>query len=199
MKKNYRSLAMFVNDLQCNARYTFTRAEAVDVLELRNDALTKALQRLTHIHRISQIQRGFYVVVPLEYMTSGTPPVDWFINDLMTYMGYSNYYAGVLTAALMHGAAHQRPQEYQVVIPSSRRVIHGDGFRIRFFKYVNVDKVSTELYQVYTGYISVSTPEFTALDLIRFSKTIGGLDAALTVLSELGEKIDQLHQLSIFL
>ena len=190
MKKKHKSLAGFVDYLQRNARYTFTRVEAQETLELRNDALTKALQRLTHIRRISQIQRGFYTIVPLEYASSGTPPVDWFIDDLMSYIGCSQYYVGVLTAALMHGAGHQRPQEYQVVIQGSRRIMHGNGFRIRFFRYAEVDKVIVEERQTYTGYIPVSRPESTALDLVRFSKTIGGLGSALTVLSELGENID---------
>lgn len=189
MKKKHQSLAEYVDALQSNARYTFTRAEVAKALGLRNDALTKSLQRLTRVHRISQVQRGFYVVVPIEYTSSGAPPVDWFIHDLMEYIEHP-YYIGVLTAALMHGAGHQRPQEYHVVTSVSHRLIQAHGFRIRFFRHANVDQVNTEERQTYTGFIPVATPESTALDLVRFNKTIGGLDAVLTVISELGESID---------
>ena len=41
----------------------------------------------------------------------------------------------------------------------------------------------------YTGYIAVSTPATTALDLVRFAPAIGGLDTVFTVLEELAEKI----------
>jgi predicted transcriptional regulator of viral defense system len=188
MKANRHTLSDFVNGLQRSARYVFSRAEAADALGFRGDALTKALQRLTGSRRICQVQRGFYVVVPMEYASSGAPPVDWFIDDLMQYIGQP-YYAGVLTAAALHGAAHQRPQEYHVVIPVSRRAIRARGSRIRFFRRADVGQVQTEPRQTYTGSIPVSSPECTALDLVRFSKSIGGLDAVLTVLGELGERI----------
>jgi predicted transcriptional regulator of viral defense system len=38
--------------------------------------------------------------------------------------------------------------------------------------------------------LAVSTPEATAFDLVRYARYIGGLDAILTVLSELAETID---------
>jgi len=188
MKAGRHSLPGFVNELQRNARYVFSRAEAADALGLRGDALTKALQRLSGSRRICRVQRGFYVVVPVEYASSGSPPVDWFVDDLMQHIGQP-YYVGVLTAAALHGAAHERPQEYHVVIPVSHRVIRAHGARIRFFQRANMGQVRTDARQTYTGSIPVSTPECTALDLVRFSKSIGGLDAALKVLGELGERI----------
>ena len=188
MKSKPKSLPTFVKELQRGARYSFTRAEASQALGSRPDALTKALQRLVRANRLCQVQRGFYAIVPVEYESSGSPPPDWFIDKLMGHIGQP-YYAGVLTAAAMHGAAHQRPQEYQVVVPVSRQSIRARGLRIRFFRYSHMDRAQVERRQAYTGAIPVSTPEFTALDVVRFSKSIGGLDAALTVLAELGEKI----------
>lgn len=41
--------------------------------------------------------------------------------------------------------------------------------------------------KVQTGHIPTSTPEATALDLIRYARRIGGLDRVLTVLQELSE------------
>ena len=188
MKSEPKSLPAFVKELQQGARYSFTRAEASQGLESRPDALTKALQRLVRAKRLCRVQRGFYAIVPVEYESSGSPPTDWFIDKLMRHIGQP-YYAGVLTAAAMHGAAHQRPQEYQVVVPVSRQPIRAGSLRIRFFRYSHMDRTQVERRQAYTGAIPVSTPEFTALDVVRFSKSIGGLDAALTVLAELGEKI----------
>ena len=189
MKSEPESLSEFVNGLQRRARYSFARAEASRVLGSQPAALTKALQRLVNARRICQVQRGFYAIVPIEYESSGAPPTDWFIDDLMQERGQS-YYVGVLSAAAIHGAAHQRPQEYQVVTPVSRGPIHAEHFRIRFFRYANMSNVSTVEHQGYAGMIPVSTPESTALDIVRFSKSIGGLDAVITILAELAEKID---------
>ena len=41
-----------------------------------------------------------------------------------------------------------------------------------------------------TGYMSISTPELTAFDLVRHSSACGGLSSVATVLAELSESID---------
>ena len=46
-----------------------------------------------------------------------------------------------------------------------------------------------ERLKAYMGVLVVSKPAVTALDLVRFAPAIGGLDAVLTVLEELVEKI----------
>ncbi len=189
MKSKPESLPEFVNGLQQRARYSFTRTEALQSLGSQPDALTKALQRLVSSRRICQVQRGFYAIVPIEYESSGAPPTDWFIDDFMQQIRQP-YYVGVLSAAAIHGAAHQRPQEYQVVTPVSRRPIHASHFRIRFFRHADMRNVSTVEHQSYTGMIPISTPESTALDIVRFNKSIGGLDAVITIFAELAEKID---------
>ncbi len=183
------SLSEFVDDLQRKVRYTFTRAEAASALDMSDAVLTKALQRLGEARRIHQVRRGFYVIVPLEHSKAGTIPTDWFIGDLMAFVGRP-YYVGVLSAAATYGAAHQRPQEYQVVVPVTERLIETDRLRIRFFRNAFLESVSTNSLKTFTGTVPVSTAEHTALDLVRFMKWIGGLDAVLTVLSELGERID---------
>jgi predicted transcriptional regulator of viral defense system len=99
------------------------------------------------------------------------------------------YYVGVLTASALHGAAHQQPQQYQVVVSSAVRPVESDVVRIQFFRNKGLRKVAVEQMKTYTGYIPVSTPACTALDLVRFNSKIGGLDAVLTVLVELAEKI----------
>ena len=43
-------------------------------------------------------------------------PADWFIAELMQFLDLP-YYVGVLSAAALHGAAHQQAQEFHVVVP----------------------------------------------------------------------------------
>jgi predicted transcriptional regulator of viral defense system len=68
------------------------------------------------------IREGFYVIVPLEYASSGILPPEWFIDELMKFLRQP-YYVGLLSAAAIHGAAHQQPQEFHVVIPEALRSI----------------------------------------------------------------------------
>lgn len=178
----------FVDDLQKRARYTFTRKEAETTLKLEQPALIKGLQRLKRAGRIQMIRRGFYVIVPLEYATGGMVPPDWFIDDLMKFLEQP-YYVGVLTAAALHGASHQQPQEYQVVVARPERAIRLTNLNIRFFLKNSMAHAPVEHVKAYTGHLPVSTPAVTALDLVRFAPAIGGLDAVLTVLDELVEKI----------
>ncbi len=148
----------------------------------------KGLQRLQKTGRIRMIRRGFYVIVPLEYATGGIVPPDWFIDDLMKFL-QQPYYVGVLTAAALHGASHQQPQEYQVVVARPERAIRTANLNLRFFLKKSMAQAPVEKVKAYTGFVAVSSPAVTALDLVRFAPAIGGLDAVLTVLDELVEKI----------
>ena len=182
------SVREFVDQLQMRARYTFTKAEVKGALNLEEAALTKGLQRQQKAGRIRMIRRGFYVIVPMEYVTGGMVPPDWFIDDLMKFLEQP-YYVGALTAAALHGASHQQPQEYQVVVPRPERAIRTANLSIRFFLKKSMAQSPVVRVKAYTGFLAVSTPAVTALDLVRFAPSIGGLDAVLTVLEELVEKI----------
>lgn len=188
MKARDCNLSAFVDTLQRQARYSFTREEAGYAIDVEPATLTKGLQRLQNAGRIHRIRKGFYTIVPLEHMDAGHIPTDWFIADLMCFLD-DPYYVGALTAAAYHGASHQQPQEFQVVIERSRPPIRTGRLRIRFLRYEGLSQVKTQLMKSFTGQFPVSSPEQTALDLVRFQKQIGGLDAIITILVELVEKM----------
>lgn len=188
MKPHPDTVNEFVESLQMRARYTFTRKEVNDVLSLEQAALTKGLQRMQRAGRIRMIRRGFYVIIPLEYAIGGMIPPDWFVDELMKFLKQP-YYVGGLTAAALHGASHQQPQEYQVVVVKPERTISTANLRIRFFLKKSMAQAPVERMKAYTGLLPVSTPSVTALDLVRFASAIGGLDVVMTVLEELAEKI----------
>ena len=188
MRSGEPTLADFVDGLQRQARYTFTRDQVAAAVSASPETLTKALQRFQAAGRIHRIRKGFYTIVPLEHADAGNIPTDWFIADLMRFLDVP-YYVGALTAAAYHGAAHQQPQEFQVVIAASRPAIRTGKVRVRFFRYEAQPRVKTQPMKSFTGVFPVSTPEHTALDLVRFQKQIGGLDAVMTVLAELAEKM----------
>lgn len=187
--KKYGVLDAWIEALPAQGRYSFTRDEAMTVLGLSRMTFKRSAGRLAARKKIARIHGQFYIVVPPEYAAAGVLPVDWFIVKFMEYLGRP-FYAGVLTAAEYHGAAHQRPQRYQVVTDRPLRAIACRGMGISFFVRKNTRNIPVQQVKGVTGYIPVSTPEATALDLIRYSRRIGGLNRVLTVLQELGEVIN---------
>ena len=133
--------------------------------------------------------RGFYVVLTPEYRRAGSLPPSWFIDDLMAHLRRP-YYVGVLSAAALYGAAHQAPHEFQVVSDRPLRNIRMGQVRIRFIKKVSVARSVVEAQKTPTGTMRVSTPEVTALDLVRYPRHAGSLANVLTVLAELAERLD---------
>jgi hypothetical protein len=62
--------------------------------------------------------------------------------------------------------------------------------RLRFFLKRDAARTPTEERRTETGTLRVSTPEATALDLVRYAENLGGLSAVAAVLSELSERLD---------
>jgi len=182
-------LTAFVDDLQAGGRYTFTLAEATDAGKRSRVAVEAALRRLKERGRIVSPRREFYVIVPVEYRAAGCPPASWFIDDLMRFLGQP-YYVGLLSAAALHGAAHQQPMLFQVVTDRPTRPSKAGRVRIGFHMNQRVEAVPTVKMQTETGSMRVSTREATAYDLVRFAPAAGHLGNVATVLKELAEGID---------
>ena len=182
-------LSGFVDALQARGHYTFDRPEALKELGVTTEALESAVRRLAAKGRLAVPRRGFYVIVPPEYRSAGAPPPDWFIAELMRFEAQP-YYVGLLSAAALHGAAHQQPQEFQIVTNRPLRPARAGRARIRFVTKATVDSTPVVDVKTQTGSMRVSTPEATALDLVRYVKRSGHLGNVATVLSELAEKLD---------
>ncbi|HBL19008.1 MAG TPA: hypothetical protein DD417_20170 [Elusimicrobia bacterium] len=181
----------FIEELLGQGRYTFTRAEAARRLGTSPAAVYMSLHRLSRAKRLAMPKAGFYVIVDPQHRATGILPPEWFIHDLMANMARP-YYVGLLSAAQLHGAAHHRPQEFQVVIPlRAIRAIRAGGVRIGFHKKAAFDRSQTQEVKTPTGILKASTPETTAWDLIHYAKAAGGLENIVTVLSELAEKLDK--------
>src|SRR5690349_17396942 len=121
----------YITQLAAAGRYSFASSDAREALGVSADAAKLALNRLVRQKMVASPARGFYVVIPPEYRSLGCLPADQFIPELMRRQGQS-YYAGLLSAAQYHGAAHHRPQEFQVVLAKARRPIHCGQVRVVF-------------------------------------------------------------------
>jgi predicted transcriptional regulator of viral defense system len=179
----------FVTDLAAAGRYDFVSREAQSALGVSPDATKLALRRLARQGLIASPARGFYVIVPPEYRSLGCLPADQFVPALMKRLGLV-YYAGLLSAAQYHGAAHHRPQEFQVFLAKSRRPIRCGRVRVAFMTRARIEEVPVQPLNTPRGAVLISTPEATAVDLVGYQHRAGGLDQVATVVSELAERID---------
>jgi predicted transcriptional regulator of viral defense system len=190
MRGNYAYLEDFINELRSNGRYAFSLPEVRNQFEQSDEAIKKALQRLKKKKEIALIRNEFYVVITPEYRSKGILPPSLFISELMKFLG-KDYYIGLLNAAAYYGAAHQQPQSFSVItMKPSLRNINNDNLKINFYIKKEWSKNDIVQKKVDTGYINVSSPELTALDLVCYFDQVGGLNRVATVLEELCESID---------
>ena len=178
-----------VGDLAARGRYHFTSSEVRSALGVSEAAARQALSRLAAKGEIASPARGFYVIVPPEYRRLGCLPADQFIPALMVHRN-TRYYVGLLSAAQYHGAAHHRPQEFQVVVEGNRPAIVCGDVRVAFAARRHLAAVPVERFNNPRGTVVVSTVEATAIDLVGYMHRAGGLDRVAGVLSELGEDMD---------
>ncbi len=173
-----------IEALQASGLYSFTRADLRDKLDISDGALKSFISRQVKGGRAVHLRRGYYSVVPAEYLNSGAPPASWFIDGLMKHLG-CNYYIGLLTAAELYGASHHKPQVFQVVTEASNRPISAGRNFIHFYKSSSLKQADTVMKKTTTGYMSVSTAEQTLIDLVRYMSECGGTGNVVTVFSEL--------------
>ena len=187
---------MLVRDLAARGRYHFSTEEAARELGVSLIAARSALRRLKKKGLVASPYRGFHVIVPPEYQSLGCLPADQFVPQLMERLG-TPHYAGLLTAARYHGAAHQQPQLFQVVVPKNRPNVQCGDVTVSFVARHNAMEMPVTRVNTARGYLDVSSPEATAFDLMGYPERCGGLDNVATVLAELGEKLDSARLESI--
>ncbi len=116
-------------------------------------------------------------------------PSTLFIDDLMQYLN-REYYIGLLSASALHGAGHQQPMQFQVMIKKPPlRSIKNKKLNIHFFVKSKWQESDITEKKTETGYIKVSSPALTAFDLVHYNKKIGGLNRIIPILEDLVESI----------
>ena len=188
MERNNNYLLNWIENLQAQGKYTFTYDQACSQFkDVSNPAILKALSRLSSKNKVVSVFKGFYVIITPEYSLKGMIPPLLFIDSLMKYAGRP-YYVGLLSAAALHGAAHQRSQEFFVInqLPHLRPTTK-KGVKINYIGRLDVPNIFLEQRKTEAGYIQVSNPELTAIDLLQYEKHIGGINRAATVINELAE------------
>ena len=122
-RSKYLFTKSYLEHLQTEGQYWFLRKETIRLLHLSDNAFRKAVHRLMIKGKLNRPRGDFYTIVPPEYRATGSLPASrFFIEALMNHLN-QHYYAGLLTAAAIRGAAHQQPMTFQVITNKLTRAI----------------------------------------------------------------------------
>lgn len=183
-------MSKWIDALAIRGHHIFTKSELKKTFPEKSEEVAKTdISRLLANGTIVSPWHNFYVIVPTEYKLKGIVPPAFYLDQLMRHLD-CNYYIALLNAAEMYGAAHQRPQNFTVFVEgkSLRSGIRG-GTELLIHRREKLPMVFTRKFQTQTGYVNVSSPELTALDLVDAEQAVGGLTRVATVLAELAEEI----------
>jgi len=180
-------LSQYLEKLLSEGRRHFTTEEIMQSLSMSKNTVSNSLSRLARKQRVKMIRKGFGIILGFGGIE---PDPSYFLDAMMNHLGVS-YYVGLLTAAKHWGAGHQASMTYQVMVNKSVFKLSFEKMKIDFIaKLGTFPKDGIKKVASLGGYIQISTPELTAIDLVRFTKKAGHLSNIATVLSELIEKVD---------
>lgn len=179
----------YLDELVTWGRHSFTLKELEEKLALSKGSIQVSIARLKQAGEVVSLARGYYVIVPLKYRVLGCLPASEFIPDLMEHLNLP-YYVCLLSAGEYYGAAHQRPQVFQVMLPIAKKNLKVGKIRVNFHMSKHLAECPVKEFKTPTGYLRVSTPEVTALDLVSYPGPSAGFSNVLTVLEELVESMN---------
>ncbi len=185
------NLSSYITHLLSQGQIVFTDEQAQHALQIGKGALLDAAQKQQRRNYLITPRRGFYVIVPPQFLSMGAPPPSWYIDALMAHE-QRPYYVGLLKAAELHGATHQAVMEFQVITDKRMPRIKAGRSAIAFYYRRDMGAISGGLedYKTNTGHMKISGPELTILDLLRYPQAAAGLNHIVTVLADLGARLD---------
>ena len=187
-KKEQNKWNNFFLDLRERGRCTFTFDDIRKNFDLSEQSISQELYRYSLKKQIVKIRKGFYGILTPETAIGGMIPPDLFVDALMKSLR-KPYYVALLSAAAMHGAAHQQPMEYFVVAQTpAPRNIRTKKMKLTFISKKTWEQSSIEQKKTRAGYLNVSSPELTAFDLLENIHTFG-INRITTILEELYEEM----------
>jgi len=191
LESRRQSFSSYLDRLLSRGQLVLTPEQTQKDLGITRRAFIDAAQRQQKKGNLIMPRRGFYAIVPPQYLALGAPPPSLYIDSLMWHEGRP-YYVGLLKAAELHGASHQAVMQFQVVTDKRLPKIRAGRTVLAFYYRKDMDKVAEGLeeHKTEAGFIKISGIELTMLDLLRYPHAAAGLDHIATVLSDLGPRFD---------
>lgn len=181
----------WLNQRAMRGRQFFTKDDFREAFgNVTEGSMAVALSRLAAGGWIVSPWQNFYVIVPIQYKLKGDVPPSYYIDELMHFLG-RKYYVSLLTAASLHGAGHQRAMSFFVTMNGAAlRSAVRSGTKLLLFQKKDVDLRFTSVVRTEGGYMNVSSPLMTALDLVQDERKVGGLSRVAEIFYELADKLD---------
>jgi predicted transcriptional regulator of viral defense system len=172
--------------LLSRGRGAATTGELAELLGVPTDQVRRRLHAPARRGEWARPAHGLWIPVPPEYRLWGAPEGIEIVDTLMRHLGV-DYYVGWLSAAAVHGAAHQAPQVFQVATSRHIRGRQIGRTRFEFLTRSTVGHIPVIGHPTRSGQARVSTREATMLDVASDITVAGGIDNAATVIIELAE------------
>lgn len=187
---NKMNISDWIHSREIRGRATFSVADVKDAFAERpSKSINTELSRQVSRGRVQSVYRGFYVIVPVQYQLKGVIPPAYYVDGLMDYVG-KPYYLGLLSAAAMHGATHQRAMKTQVMTVVPRIKASGKNSLLDWNYRQEIPETFVVKKNAEIGTLRYSGPELTAVDLVQFASHVGGYQRVATVLAELMDSVD---------
>lgn len=184
----FTHLSAYITYLMSRGELVLKKASALEFLDTSDAAIRNSIKRQVQNNKLIPLFRGYYLIIPPEYAMLGFVPPELFIDDLMKEVGVS-YYIGLLSAASFYGSSHQAVQIFQVMVNKRLKSISLGRSKIVFYYNKNIQDARVQQLKTDRGPITMSTPETTAFDLVKYLHQSGNLNHIATVLEELGESL----------
>ncbi len=163
---------------------SFSLTELTDKTGLSVIAAKNQLLRLKgRAVRVSPRQQYFLIVQPAHRAVGAPPVTDW-LDDYFKWLGQPYYFA-LQSAAGIYGASPQAIQETQIITSLPRREMVIGRIRVRFFVKSGMTKSLTQPLANAHAPLTVSTPETTVFDLIRYAPSLGGIERSVETIAPL--------------
>ncbi len=170
--------------LLARGRHWVTASEVAVLLGVPLTHVAPLLARWISKGLLFSPTKGAYVPIPPHYRDWGAVPGSEFIDAMMRHLGHE-YYVCLLSAAEVHGFAHQRPQVFQVMTAARLRDRSFGRVKLSFVYSAVVLSRPTVLRNTPTGVLRVSSLECTILDLVAMPLRSGGLSNIGTIVGEM--------------
>ncbi len=191
------NLQLYIKEIRKDGERCFTIDNVVEQFQISRNYARVSLHRLLKSGDLISPVKGLYVIVPPEHQPYGSIPAEELVPILMQYLNV-DYYVALLSAAVFHGATHQKPARFQVI--SNKRIKHSLSFgevEIDLIYKKSLSNLPTQDFAVNTGYLKIATSELVAIDLLNYPNHAGGLNHVATVLSELVENLDSMKLIEL--
>jgi len=141
LEKQRRDFSTYLNRLLSQGRLVLTPEQARKDLGISRRSIIDSAARQQKKGHIIMPRRGFYVIVPPQYLALGAPPPSFYIDSLMRHEGRP-YYVGLLKAAELHGATHQAVMQFQVVTDKRLPKIRAGRSVIAFYYRKDMNEIA---------------------------------------------------------